>query len=208
MLTSLVAIAVLHWVVLVTPGANVLVVSQLAASGLRRAACFAAAGVTAVAVIWSALAVLGVHAVFAAHPRLRAVLQVAGGLYLCYVAVRLWRSSAAPQHPDRSRLGSFAAFRLGFLTNILNPKSALFFGSVFATALPPDPSPIVSAAAVGVVFVNALAWHLFLALAFSQPQVQAAYARQRNALNRVASALVGVFGFRLLLSTLSEARAR
>ena len=208
MLTSLVAIAVLHWVVLVTPGANVLVVSQLAASGHRRAACFAALGVTVVAVVWASLAVLGVHAVFAAHPQLRAMLQVAGGLYLCYVAVRLWRSGVAAQQVGHVELAAFAAFRLGFLTNILNPKSALFFGSVFATALPAEPAEPLVAAAVAVVFVNALVWHLFLALAFSQPGIQAAYARQRRTLSRVASALVGAFGIRLLLSTLAEARAR
>jgi threonine efflux protein len=207
-LASLVAIAVLHWVVLVTPGANVLLVSQLAASGQRRAACFAALGVTVVAVVWAALAVLGVHAVFAAHPRLRAMLQAAGGLYLCYVAVRLWRFGNAAEQVSQSELAPLAAFRLGFLTNFLNPKSALFFGSVFATALPPEPLVTLLAAALAVVFFNALVWHLFLALAFSQPKVQAAYARQRKALNRLASALVGAFGIRLLLSTLAEARAR
>lgn len=208
MLTYLVAIAVMHWVVLVTPGANVLVVSQLAISGHRRAACFAALGVTVVAVFWAVLAVLGVHAVFSAHPRLRAILQVTGGLYLCYVAVRLWRSGVSEQQMSQSSFAPFAAFRLGFLTNILNPKSALFFGSVFATALPAEPSTVLLAASVAVVFVNALVWHLFLALAFSQPKVQAAYALQRNVLTRVASALVCAFGVRLLLSTLAESRAR
>ena len=29
---------------------------------------------------------------------------------------------------------------MGFITNVFNPKTALFFGSVFATALPPSPS--------------------------------------------------------------------
>ena len=208
MLTYLFAIAVMHGIVLVTPGANVLVVSQLAASGHRRAACFAALGVTVVAVLWAMLAVLGVHAVFSAHPLLRAMLQVAGGLYLCYVAVRLWRSGVSTLHVSQFSLAPYAAFRLGFLTNIFNPKSALFFGSVFATALPAEPSTFLLATAVAVVFVNALVWHLFLAIAFSQPKVQVAYGRQRKVLNRVASALVGAFGVRLLLSTLAEARAR
>ena len=49
MLTTLLAITLLHWIVLVTPGANVLVVVNMAASGQRKAACFAAAGVTTVA---------------------------------------------------------------------------------------------------------------------------------------------------------------
>jgi threonine efflux protein len=146
--------------------------------------------------------------VFSAHPLLRAMLQVAGGLYLCYVGVRLWRSGVSAQQVSQSELAPVAAFRLGFLANILNPKSALFFGSVFATALPAEPSTALLATSVAVVFINALVWHLFLALAFSQPTVQAVYAQQRKVLNRVASALVSAFGVRLLLATLADARTR
>lgn len=205
-LASLVAVAILHWVVLVTPGANVLVVTQLAASGQRRAACFAGLGVTAVAVIWASLALFGVHAIFAAHPLLRLALQVAGGLYLCWLAVRLWRTGSGARPSASLPLSAPAAFRLGFLTNITNPKSALFFGSVFATALPGAPSTGLLLAIVALVLVNALVWHLFLALAFSHRRVQAAYARRRVGLTRVASAMVGAFGLRLLVSAVVDAR--
>ena len=206
MLATLLAVSLLHWVVLVTPGANVLLVSQLAASGHRRAACFAALGVTAVAVVWSALAVLGVNAVFAAHPRLRLALQVAGGLYLCYVAVRLWRSGSGSVSRSSTALSGAAALRLGFLTNIMNPKSALFFGSVFATSLPAEPSSGLLFAVVALVFANALCWHMFLALAFSHHRVQAVYAQQRKWLTRLAAALVGAFGLRLLGASFREDR--
>lgn len=207
MLATLIAIALLHWVVLITPGANVLVVSQLAASGLRRAACFAALGVSFVALLWSALALLGVNAVFAAHPHLRFALQFAGGMYLCFVAFKLWRFGGSSTQVAAAELTDFGAFRLGFVTNILNPKSALFFGSVFATLLPATPSVTLLVAAVGLVLVNALVWHLFLALAFSQPRVISAYAHCRRVLNRFASLLVGAFGLRLLVNTLTELRA-
>ena len=206
MLTTLLAVVLLHWVVLVTPGANVLVVSQLAASGQRRAACFTALGITVVAVTWAALAIFGVHAVFAAHPYLRSVLQVAGGFYLFYMAVRLWRSGSVGAPSVQLSLNPSAAFRLGFLTNILNPKSALFFGSVFATALPTNSSAFLLAAVLVTVLLNALVWHMFLALAFSQSSIQAGYARQRKVLNRFASAVVGAFGVRLLLSTVGSLR--
>ena len=207
MLATLLSIALLHGVVLVTPGANVLVVTSLAAGGARRSACFAALGVTAVAGIWSALAALGVHAVFSAHPSLRLALQVAGGLYLVYVAIRLWRSGV-PGGAGALAMSPFAAFRLGFLTNIMNPKSALFFGSVFATALPAQPAGALLAAAVALVLCNALAWHLFLAFAFSRPRVQAAYARRRTGLGRVAAVLVGAFGARLVAAATGEALLR
>lgn len=55
--------------------------------------------------------------------------------------------------------------------------------------------------------VNALAWHLFLSLAFSHPRVQAAYARRRDAFTRFASAAVAAFGLRLVWATLDELRS-
>ena len=207
MLSTLLTVALLHWLVLVTPGANVLLVSQLAASGHRRSACYAGLGVTVVAVLWAMLAVLGVNALFAALPKLRFALQLAGGIYLGFVAIRLWHSGTSKTEHQDTTLAPWRAFRLGFLTNILNPKSALFFGSIFATALPEDPGSSSLAAVVALVFVNALVWHTFLALSFSHPKVQAAYFRQRRLLNRVAGALVGAFGLRLLIVTVDEMRA-
>ena len=208
MLATLLTIAVLHWVVLITPGVNMLVISQLAASGQRKAACFCALGVASVALTWAILAIMRVNAIFAAHAYLRQALQGAGGAYLVYVALRLWQAGGSSDHSAPGYVAPAAAFRLGFLTNIMNPKSALFFGSVFATALPPQPAPELLAAAVGLALANTLSWHIFLALAFSDRRVQAAYARWCNMLNRIAGALVGAFGLRLLATTVEEVRAR
>ena len=208
MLPTLLSIALLHWLVLVTPGANVLLVSQLAASGHRRAALYAGLGVSVVAVSWALLALLGINALFVALPQVRLALQIAGGFYLCYVAIRLWRSTSASPAEPLSSLNSWAAFRLGFLTNVLNPKSALFFGSVFAAALPVEHSLRLEIAAVSLVFANALIWHTFLALAFSRATVQASYARHRIALTRVAGAIVGAFGLRLVVAAAAEIRSK
>ncbi|MGL4574348.1 MAG: LysE family transporter [Burkholderiaceae bacterium] len=210
MLATLTVVALMHWVVLATPGANVLLISQLAASGDKRAACYASVGVSLVALLWASLAVLGVHAVFTAHPHLRQTMQVAAGLYLCWFALKLWRSRAGGATGDAhaARITPAQALRLGALTNLLNPKSALFFGSVFSTALPAQPSTALLIAVVLLAFANALAWHLALAFAFSTRAVQAGYARQRTLLNRFAALVIGGFGVRLLASTAEELRGR
>ncbi len=185
-----------------------LLVTQLAASGHRSSAVYASLGISFVAVTWALLAILGVNALFSAHPTIRLALQVAGALYLCYVAVRLWRSGASPSEPRAVHLRAWPAFRLGVITNLLNPKSALFFGSVFTTALPAQHSPSLLVASIAVVFANVLTWHTLLALAFSRPEVQSAYSRNRQLLNRVAGSVVGAFGLRLLASTAAEVRSR
>jgi threonine efflux protein len=204
--TALAPVMILHWVVLVTPGANVLLISQLAASGHKRGAIYASLGVCTVTFVWAALAILGLSAVFNAVPQLRIAVQVVGGAYLIHVALRLWRSDHSTNGASAKLLAAWPAFRLGFLTNITNPKSALFFGSVFATVLPVEPSAVVLVAATVLVVFNALIWHLFLALAFSRPRVRAGYAKRKKWLNRMASAIVGTIGARLLIASIDEAR--
>ena len=205
MLSTFLTIWLLHVAALLTPGANVLLVSHLAASGNRRSASYAAVGVAIGAAIWSSAAVLGVSALFAAFPAARLCLQVAGALYLLYVASRLWRSRA-PAASDANSLAATRAVRAGLLTNLSNPKSALFFGSVFSTALPAHPSNAMLAAAVALIVVNALGWHLLLAFLFSRQTVQAGYAARREAFSRVAGTVVGTLGLSLLLASLREAR--
>ena len=205
MLSTFATIWILHVAAMMSPGPNVLLVSQLAASDRARSAVFAALGVTCGATLWATCAVLGVHVVFVAFPGLRLALQIAGGVYLLYVAIRLWRSSGAASVGRASSVSSWAAFRRGFLTNITNPKVALFFGSIFATSFPAAPSPILQASTVTMVMLNALCWHTLLAYLFSRERIRAAYSRTRGVANRVASVIMGALGLNLLVASLREA---
>ncbi len=207
MFTSLLTIAVLHWAVLIIPGFNFVLLGQLAAGGSRAAAMSAVTGMTTATLFWATLAIAGVGIVFTAHPTLRYCAQIAGGLYLLYLAFKLWRSgsmsaSAAPA------LGNAAAFRAGFMTSVLNPKIALFYGSVFATSLPQNPSLLLVSMAVLLVFANSVIWHSSLASLLSRPKVQTAYLRHYQTLNRISGALVAGYGFKLIVSTVTELRSR
>jgi threonine efflux protein len=198
----------LHWVALLTPGPNTLVISNLAAGGSRRAAVFAALGITVVAGLWSFIAVIGVNAIFTAQPYLRLIVQFAGGGYLIYVGLRFWRAGRSSPEITPLHLTSFSAFRIGLFTNILNPKAVLFFSSVFSAALPADSPELLLGLSVIIVVVNAFAWHAFLAVALSHARVQAAYARGRRTIGRTAGILVGIFGMRLIIAAVTQLRAR
>ncbi len=125
-------------------------------------------------------------------------------MYLLYVAIRLWRSNGAALVGQASSVSSWAAFRRGFLTNITNPRVALFFGSIFATSFPAAPSPILQASVVAMVMLNALCWHTLLAYLFSRERVRAAYSRTRGVANRIASVIMGALGLNLLVASLRE----
>lgn len=207
MVATLISIWLLHLAALASPGANILLVSQMAASGRRGSARFAGLGVVVGAALWAISAVLGVHAIFQSFPFLRLSVQVVGGLYLLYIAIRVWRNEPGNWSESALAVTPFQAFRLGFLTNVTNPKAALFYSSIFATSFPAEPTHMLQTAAVAVVTVNAFCWYMVLSYLFSRPRIRDAYGRVRKSASRVVSVCFGVFGIGLLISTYRSYRA-
>jgi threonine efflux protein len=206
MLSILITIWLLHAAATVTPGANTLLVIQIAASDRRSSAVFAAIGVAVGSAVWAALAVLGVNIIFAAFPGLRIALQIAGGLYLLYLATRLWSSGNRGDEMAIESFSPFAAFYRGVFTNFSNPKAALFFGGIFSACFPADPSHALLMASVLVIFANALCWYALLAYLFSRKSVRAAYLRKRGMVGKLAGAVLGGIGLRFLLLSLRDER--
>jgi len=192
---------------MVSPGPNILLVCELAASAGRRSAWLAGLGVAFGAGVWASCAVLGVHAFFLAFPSLRLALQLVGALYLLYIAVRLWNAGGAAIGSGVSARSPWVAFRMGALTNLTNPKAALFFGSVFATSFPAQPSTALQLAAVAIVVFSAISWYTMLAAVFSRSAFTQRYARVSSELGRVASACFGAIGLSMLYGVVREAKS-
>ena len=197
---TLVEVFLVHVAAMASPGPNVLIVIRTAIAESRRAALYTAAGVATGGAIWAGAAALGLGLAIAGSTLAYDALRVLGGAYLVYLGVRTARSSAAAIAPaDGAEPGVSAgrAWRSGVLTNLSNPKAAVFFTSVFATLLPADASVALRVAAVAVIVLDALAWHALLAVVLSSPPAQARYLRARRPIDRVAGVVMIGFGLRL-----------
>lgn len=200
----LLAVAALHVVVLVIPGPDVLLVSRTALARSRRAAMLAGLGVVLGISVWAALALLGIGLLFQAFPLVHGAVRVAGGAYLMWMGWRLWRSSLNPDVPAHEGIGApdgdLSALRAGFLTNIANPKAAVFFGSVFSGVLGPHADGPLKGAAFGLIVGLSVAWFTLVALGMSTARMQRVYQGARRGVDRVAGSFMLGFGGLLLAS--------
>lgn len=136
-----------------------------------------------------------------AQPWLRQGLMLFGVAYLLWLALRLWRAGAATAPGAQAQAPRpAAAFRLGLLTNLGNPKAALFFASLFAAHLPPQPGLAWAGAAVAGVVACAVAWYTLLALLLTRPGVQALYVREGRGINRAVALLFALMALKLASS--------
>jgi len=184
----------------VVPGPNNFMLMRLGMRRGRAAAVWAGVGTTLSCVVWCAGALVGLAAVLAAAPWLYKALRIGGGLYLVYFAFMLWRSKAeAPQlDGEAPQMRPLVAVWQGFAINMTNPKSVLFFASIFSAYVGPDTPLWMHAAAVAIVCATCLGWQLAMAWLFSVRQAAAAYGRAQRPLDRGAAVLMGAFGASLI----------
>ncbi|WP_295042840.1 LysE family transporter, partial [uncultured Paracoccus sp.] len=181
----------------VTPGPNFLVVARCSVGGNRIAGLSAVLGTVCGTLIWGLAGWLGISVLFAAAPALFIGLKLLGGAYILWLGYRLMRSAwrdgppvdaaHVPKAPTAS-LTARRAFRLAFLTNIANPKSAIFVTSIFAAALPADHDLLYGIASVAVMMAISSVWYSAVALRLSGRVMGTAYLAARRKVDALAGA--------------------
>jgi threonine/homoserine/homoserine lactone efflux protein len=122
----------------VTPGPNMVWLALLTATAGRRAGIAAAVGITLGLSLQAILATLGVAAAMAVWPGLYTALHLAGVGYLAWLAWESWRDAGNPAHHQPGGGETVRdGFWRGLISNILNPKAALFFVTVLPGFLEP-----------------------------------------------------------------------
>ena len=133
----------------VTPGADTAVVVRSALAGGARRGVATALGSATGLLVWGAATALGIAAVLAASAAAFTAVKLAGAAYLVWLGIQAIRHAGRADPPDArgDAAGRTAAFRRGLLTNLLNPKAALFFTALLPQFLSPD-DPALAASAL------------------------------------------------------------
>lgn len=197
--------ATLIWLaVVVSPGPNFLVVSRLALSRSRRAAIGAAFGMTAGSMIYACLTMFGLGVLLLRFAWLGNAVRVAGGLYLVWLGIQAWRTRPEDLQPDAAGAVAGVPFlrhgmRVGFLTEITNPKGIVFFLGLFAAAVPAATPLWAKLAVLSAGGVIDIAWYTAVAFALSSGPVRAGYLRIRRTVDRTLGTLLIALGLKVAL---------
>jgi threonine/homoserine/homoserine lactone efflux protein len=189
----------------VTPGPDTLyIVARSTAQGLR-GGVLAALGIGAGALVHVSAAALGLSAILAASATAFTAVKLIGAAYLLYVGVGLLRSKNPPARRDASTSRRFSlrgVFMQGFLTNVLNPKVALFFLAFLPQFVAADaPSKPLAFLVLGIIFdFNGTLWNLFVAWTTARLSKLAPSAAFNIWFNRCVGALFIGVGIRLALA--------
>ena len=123
--TTLLLFALATFVLTVSPGPGVLYVTARSIAQGRAAGFVSAFGIESGEIIWLVATATGVAALLEASEQALAVLRFAGAAYLIYLGIQRWREVEPIETPPKANLAKL--YGQGVLTQIVNPKVAVFF---------------------------------------------------------------------------------
>jgi threonine/homoserine/homoserine lactone efflux protein len=195
-LAAFLGIAIL---VIVTPGQDTALTIRNTMLGGRPAGFGTAAGVAVGQACWTAAASIGLAALLVASEPVFVALKLAGAAYLVYLGLQALRHAIRPStravaRAGGTRLAAPCAFRQGLLSNLGNPKMAIFFTSL----LPQFGSSFWSLLALGLLFCSlTLAWLSAYSFAVARAGDLLRRPRIRRSLDAVTGTCLVAFGIRL-----------
>jgi RhtB (resistance to homoserine/threonine) family protein len=204
------AIALVHLAVVVSPGANFLIVTRNSLTYTRQAGLLTARGVALGSLTYITIGLLGFATIIAGSPVIFNLIKWIGTLYFFYIGVKTLYSLHSPRNPPRtdnqfatstpSELSSRAAFFSGAGTALANPTAALYFLSLFTTFVETS-APAGEKILTGAVLVTiSFTWYSIVAATFSIPRVRAFYLRFEKWLNGFIGLLWIALGIKLLMT--------
>ena len=190
----------------IMPGPDSLLIMTRSATQGWRAGCVATAGIGAGVFVHVFAAAIGLSAVLATSATAFTVVKYVGAAYILYMAFGLLRSkrggavaavSAVPPLPYRR------IFAQGFLTNVLNPKVALFFLAFVPQFIDAGaPNKALAFIILGCIFnLNGMLWCNALSVFTAQASARIKLSPSVSLwLNRVTGGLFIWLGVKLALS--------
>ena len=191
-------------VVILTPGPDMALVTRNAVMHGRAMAVHTALGVNLGLLVWTVASALGLAALVQASAVAFTVLKVAGAAYLVWLGVQTLRAARRPsdlaavppggRSPGRPGDG----FRQGLISNIANPKIAVFFTSLLPQFVSAGEAVLLPFLMLGSLFVAmTLVWLCGYALMAARAADVLRRGAVRAAIDRVTGVVLIALGFRL-----------
>lgn len=199
-MSLLLTICALHFVAQLSPGPDIILIAKSSASTTRRNTIHIIAGISLGIVLWVVLTLLGFTVLVEQFPWIQQVLMLIGGLFLAKMGwamlsggLRSLKQSSALEDVQAQSSAQKNYFLLGLFTNLSNPKTLIYFSSVFSLALSSSASDYLKAQLAVIIPLQTFLTFVLLMLLLSQPKIKAVYQRSGSNIDILSGALFLIF---------------
>ncbi|MEV8436573.1 LysE family translocator [Actinosynnema sp. NPDC051121] len=199
--TALLAFTVAAVLLTITPGLDTMMLLRMVLGGGRKAGVVGGFGTTLGCLVWGAASIAGLTALLVASQLAYDVVRYAGAAYLLWLGgSALWKSwrGTVEKPVDAPSITPAQALRIGFTTNLLNPKIGVFYLSLLPQFLPSDQASAGwGALLVGVHVAIGQVWQLVVVWLAGRAVVVLTKPAVRRWTERLTASVLVAFGLKV-----------
>lgn len=189
----------------ISPGPDFAMVLRQSIAQGRGAAIFTSAGIALAILVHGTYTLAGLGLIISKSIVLFSMLKYVGAAYLIWLGYRAITAPppTAPTDLDQLRgeaMSAGKAFGIGFLTNLLNPKAALFFLALFSTLVSADTVMIFKVSYFVTMAAMLFIWFTLVSLFFTTPTVREAFYRMGVWFNRATGVALILLALKLAVA--------
>ena len=198
-----ISIATIHLFAVMSPGPDFIIIVRQSISSGRCSALMTSLGIGVGILMHITLCIFGLGMIIKESDLLFKVIQIIGSLYLAYLGIISMiskDSSSNSNYKDKLHFNALQSFKLGFLTNILNPKATLFFLSLY-TMIIANNTPFQFQILFGLWMSLATGlWFAFLSLILTNKSILPKIEFMTTKIQRITGIILIIFSIKLLFS--------
>lgn len=204
-LPELLTVALVHLLAVMSPGPDFVLISRNSLVYSRKTGVYSAVGLGLGILTHVAYSLVGIGLIISQSVVLFSILKFASAGYLIYIGFKCLK--AKPQATvgeiaeKQEDLTVWQAIRMGFLTNVLNPKATLFIFAVFTQVINPA-TPKFTQAIYGLeMTVATFIWFALVAVVLSHRLIKDRFTSIQHHLERFFGVVLIALGIKVALST-------
>lgn len=188
----------------VSPGSDFVMVTRNCIFYGRKSGFYSAIGISLAIWIHVAYSIAGLAVLISNSIFLFSILKYLGAAYLIYIGWKTFTSKtiASTSHKEKyQHISSMEAFKMGFLSNMLNPKTTIFFLSVFTQVVTPDTSILVQLIYGLIISLAHLIWFILVSYIFTHSILMKKFDKSKKLIEKLIGTVLIGFGLKVAFVT-------
>ena len=195
-------IAILHFFAVSSPGPDYIIVTRQSVRSGRAAALFTSLGIAFGILVHCLAAMTGLTYIISSNPFIFLCLKIIAACYLAYLGfISIFNSNTVEDDIESPALTSdfLYSFRIGFITNVLNPKAILFFITVFSIVLDSSSSLVLLTLYGTYMSLATFVWFAFISYLFTNSEIVKKYGKFLSRFEKILGCVLLLIASQILL---------
>ena len=197
-------VTIIHLLAAISPGPDFIMACRNSLTYSRKTGIWTAVGFGLGIAIHIFYSLAGLALIISKSILLFNVIKLLGAGYLIYIGFKSLFSKSSKIETEgnikKEDITRLKAIRIGFLTNVLNPKATLFFLSLFTLVISPETPLLIMSIISVIMIINTMLWFLLVAIFITQKKIRSIFEKYQNAFNKSLGGLLIALGVKVALT--------